>query len=110
MDYSKRVSISRDYSDAFEYNKWTNEIPEINFPSDWKVRITPPGHGAVIRFRVFKDKAEVSVYLDCYSILGCVRSPYWEIYPIDGDCERFMMNDINGLLDGIKRSIEEQNA
>jgi hypothetical protein len=67
--------------------------------------------GAVIRFMV-KDhnNSGISVYLDCYGCLGAMDVPYWEIHPSeDEDCERFLMNDIDGLLDGIKRSFEHQN-
>jgi len=85
-----------------EWAKWRDKIPQIQFPNDWKVRIIPPLARAVIRFHV----NDISIYLDCYDNLGCVGEPYWEIYPAaDGDCERFLMADVTGLLDGIKRAL-----
>jgi len=89
-----------------EYDRWYKEIPYIRFPAAWEVQVTPPYHGAVVRFVVWSKRGKrVSVYLDCYDNLGFRGSPYWEIYPAaDGDAERFAMADTAGLIDGIKRS------
>jgi hypothetical protein len=84
-----------------EWDRWMREIPEIVFPEGWKIRMRPPMAGAIVRF----DCNGISVYLDCYGRLGAMDQPYWEIHPSeDGDCERFYMNDIKGLLDGLERA------
>ena len=77
MDLSTRMRVSSEMHDIFEWEKWTKEIPYINFPERFEVKIIPPFTGAVIRFLV-RDKeypsASVSVYLDCYEILGIYGS------------------------------------
>jgi hypothetical protein len=97
------------YDTIMEHSKWIKEIPYIEFPSDWKVQICPPSFGAVVRFRIKKDKADVSVYLDCYDKLGCCGKPYWEVYPSEDDVYRCAMEDIENLLNAIQKSIVEQN-
>jgi len=86
-----------------EYKKWSLEIPYINFPSNWEVKIVPPIGGAIIRFVVKRKDSDksVSVYLDCYDRLGYVGEPYWEIYPVKDDTHRCLMNDIEELLNAI---------
>lgn len=82
--------------------KWSREIPEIEFPGDWAIRIIPPFKGAIVRFRArlphMGKEDSVSIYLDCYDTLGCYGSPYWEVYPYRGDVERCDMMDIEELL------------
>lgn len=86
-----------------EWMRWTKEIPAISFPSEWKIQMRPPATGAIVRFSV----NDISVYLDCYSRLGCYDGPYWELYPSeDGDPERFAMMNVDGLLDGLRRAME----
>jgi len=105
----KDYKIISAYHEEMETDKWVNEIPYIKFPKEWRVKITPGFGGAIIRFRIAKDKAEVSVYLDCYDQLGCYGSPYWEIYPVDDDVHRVRMNEIDRLLMYISLSIKQQN-
>jgi hypothetical protein len=104
---------SYELEEAFEWHKWRKEIPYIQFPSHWHVKIMPPFAAAIIRFGVSLtgEGGCVSVYLDCYGTLGGVAGkPYWEIYPAaDGDTERFQMNDIKGLLEAIEKSLRKQN-
>jgi hypothetical protein len=96
--------------ETFEWNKWIKEIPSIQFRSSWKVKIIPPFGGAVVRFHVTDEteKAHISVYLDCYNILGHFGKPYWEIYPYDGDVYRVGMNDVEELFQRIQESIDSQ--
>jgi len=98
--------------DEFEWDKWREAIPFIQFKPDWKVKPVPPFGGAVVRFHVghvIHKKVWVSVYLDCYEILGSFPTPHWEIYPNENkDNERFDMNDVDGLLEGINKSIASQ--
>lgn len=74
---------------AFEWKSWPELIPFIQWPQEVEVKATPPFGGAVIRYNVklrgVDNKiAFVSVYLDCYNLMGCVDEPYWEIYPARG--------------------------
>lgn len=95
----------------FEWEHWTESIPYIEFKPGWGVKVVPPFMGAIVRFLVEKDGCNVSVYLDCYDMLGSMGHPYWEIYPSDdGDTERFDMNDVTGLIDGIERSLIAQSS
>jgi len=104
----KDYNIISAYHQEMESDKWFREIPYLRFHPSWKVKITPPFAGAVIRFRVLKGNAEASVYLDCYDQLGCYGSPYWEIYPVDGDVWRCPMNDTKELMEKINQSLSEQ--
>ena len=94
-----------------EYDRWYKEIPFIKFPASWEVKIVPPFRGAVVRFRVRNARGkEISVYLDCYDTLGCYGSPYWEIFPAaDNDIARYAMNDIDGLLKGLKAAMRRRS-
>lgn len=102
--YTNRLKVERDY----QFREWGNVIPSLNFPSEWKIHIVPPYAGALIRFIVKHKDISVSVYLDGYSQLGSMRNPYWEIYPDStGNGARYGLNDIDELLAGIKKSLEE---
>lgn len=100
-----------DVEKAFEWHKWMNEMPFLQFPAHWFVKATPPFNTGVIRYRVrtngMNPDESVSIYLDCYDRAGCVGEPYWEVYPIGGDCERCMMNDTAELLSIIGRAVVE---
>lgn len=91
------------YDEVMESRKWMQEIPYIKFPEHWKVKITPPYAGAVIRFRVIVDEKneDVSIYLDCYDRLGYFGEPYWEVYPYKNDVGRCAMSDIATLIEMI---------
>ncbi len=83
-----------------------NKIPYLQFDSKWKVKIIPPINGAIIRFHVsYKDKW-LSIYLDFYDRLAGVGQPYWEIYPVDNDIQRFLLNDHKEMMDKIKELME----
>jgi len=92
--------------DTYEWRKWVEEIPPIHFKENWNVRIIPPFNGAIIRFVV----NGVSVYLDCYDILGSFGGPYWEVYPYKGDTYRCKMNDVDELLQAIQFSIDNKES
>ena len=92
-----------------EWMKWVKEIPYIQFKKEWLVKTIPPFGGAVARFLVSEPGIEkrVSIYLDCYDLLGCFGEPYWEVYPYDGDVFRCKMNDTKTLLEAIQKSLDE---
>lgn len=88
--------------------KWREEIhliPHIQFPAEWAVQMVPPFADAVVRFRVrLPSGNDKSIYLDKRSSLGYwkdVDSPYWEVYPYQGDVGRCDMDDTKTLLEMI---------
>jgi len=91
---------------------WMENIPFIQFPSEWKVKIIPPFAGAIIRFKIQKEGIdfEVSVYLDCYDVLGYYGSPYWEVSPHLGDTQRISMDNVDGLLKTIEECFSEKSV
>jgi hypothetical protein len=110
MDYMEKISAKMSIEKHYEWRKWTGEIPFLQFPSDWEVKVIPPFGGAIVRFMIRKENANVSVYLDCYGELGAVNEPYWEAFPsIDGDVHRSLMSETDDLLEAISISIEDQN-
>lgn len=112
LPYEKTRALY-DVAETFEWRKWQAEIPFIPLKPDWIFRPVPPFGVGVVRFGVRHkdhDKSHVSIYLDCYDQAGCVGQPYWEIYPIDGDCARYMMNEVDDLVKGIQQSLDEQIA
>ena len=106
----EKLTISINMEKEFEWDKWRLEIPFINFPRNWEIKIIPPFSGAVIRFIVKRKDSTVSntisVYLDCYDVLGCYNKPYWEIYPYDNDVFRCDMNDVETLIKAIKHALK----
>ncbi len=84
-----------------EWRKWIKDIPFIEFPPTWKVKIIPPFGNAIVRFIIMVGPHEVSIYLDCYDKLGCFGSPYWEVYPCEGSTGRCKMDDTKTLLEMI---------
>jgi hypothetical protein len=107
IQHVRRIQMQCELEALCEWRKWVKEIPALNFPPEWKIRIIPPFLGAVIRFVVVTEFGEVSVYLDAYDNLGCMgMNPYWEIYPgKSGDPDRFMLNETTELIEGIKKAV-----
>lgn len=93
---------------ALEYRKWVDEIPKLEFHKDWVVKIIPPFGGAIVRFLVFSNGVQVSVYLDCYENLGIFWSPYWEVCPYNNDVFRCGIKDTDALMNAIRESINER--
>lgn len=94
---------------ARNWRQRSGDVPFLKFPPSWEVAIVPPFCGADARFFVRKGKAKVSVYLDFDGRLGCMDTPYWEIYPINGGLARYLLHETAELLAGIARSIRQQN-
>ena len=96
--------------EELEWDKWMREIPFIQWPSDWQVKAVPPFVNGIIRYWITKEglgKSIVSVYLDCYCLLGFEGEPYWEVHPIEGDVGRCSMNDTDELLKLIAQGLGE---
>lgn len=92
------------------WREWLDKIPYLKFDKDWSVQVIPPFAGALIRFRVKKGKADISVYLDVNQSLGFCDKPYWEIYPHHhGDAYRCYMEETDKLLRAIRTSIKKAN-
>ena len=121
-EHYEAFTLSSALGKVLEWNRWLKEIPFINFPSDWSVKMTPPFAGAIVRFRIRKKQTaeatklkkdlnistkEVSVYLDGYDILGSYGAPYWEVYPYNGDTRRVEMDDTDELIKCIGHALEE---
>lgn len=112
----KRMILSAEYHELFESEKWQKVIPAFKIKPDWLIQIIPPFVSAIVRFRIskenFKDDQFISVYLDCYDLIGSFGGPYWEAYPIDDDVCRCAMDDIDCLMNCIEtglQQIEEKN-
>ena len=94
--------------------KWReicSQIPFIRFDPEWEIAVIPPFAGAVVRFLIrdpLLPNSNVSVYLGWFDALGCVGKPYWEVYPVDGDTERFLLVETDQLLASIRKSLVEQ--
>lgn len=88
------------------------DFPWITLPPGYSFKVTFPFCGAAARFRVCKtDKPErdISVYLDTRDVLGYVRQPYWEAYPIGEDTGRFLLNETEELIAAIVAELEKDN-
>ena len=111
-DINIKYELSTQVSEEFEWYEWVDKIPYINFPERFDVKIVPPVGGAIVRFLIRDKKhkdAIVSVYLDCYEILGIYGEPYWEIYPdIDDSVYRCNMDNVEELIERIAKSIDCQ--
>jgi hypothetical protein len=115
----EKISASGEMEKLFEWKRWMKEIPALQFKREWFVRIIPPYHTGIIRFRVSLQSdfvKDVSIYLDCYGLAGAYGpgdtcEPYWEMYPYSEDDPTFRcgMNETEELLEAIERSLKEQN-
>ena len=90
-------------------------FPVIPFRPEWKVRIIPPFNGASVRFHVLHENGFVSVFADVENKLGVLfdegdRVPFWEVYPVDGDCQKCKLSDLNELIELIDKSLEQLGA
>ena len=111
MEYKDYDKV-REVEKVMEYGKWSGEIPYIAFPSDWQVQILPPFAGTIVRFKIKKGDAIVSIYLDCYDRFGHYEKPYgqphWEVFSQGDDVFRCDMEDTESLLKAITESIAKQ--
>lgn len=104
---------SSELGELQEWKKWTKEIPSFPFKEHWRVKVIPPHTGAVVRFLVYAkadtdEKHPISVYLDCYDVLGLYGKPYWEVYPVEGDIQRVSMNSIEELIQVIDNALYDE--
>jgi hypothetical protein len=103
-----KILLNSKRDQEYESNKWMKEIPFIPFKQNWKVKPIPPFGGAVVRFFVSLDEINyISVYLDCYSMLGACDTPYWEIYPYNDDTYRCGINDVDKLVNAIDHALHQ---
>lgn len=97
------------YDSVFEANRWMCELPYLQFPAHWQVKIYPAFVGAVIRFRVkdakTPDGESISVYFDGYNNLGIEEKPYWEVYPVNGETSRFLLGDEDSMIAEIEKGL-----
>lgn len=91
--------------------KWGEKIPYMSMPDYIEFKAIPPFSGTVIRywFRHKKNfSAWCSVYLDCYDVLGCYNSPYFEVYPYEDDVFRCKIDEVDLLTQAIIETIDKQ--
>lgn len=93
---NQRLQVEKDQG----WRDIVDSIPFIQFPAGWKFRAVPPFLDAVVRFHVeLPNGDQKSIYLDSRDTLGSFGdSPYWEVYPVEGDARRCAMNDTESLL------------
>lgn len=107
----EKMLTSAKYHNIFESDKWRKVIPAFKIKPDWLIQIIPPVTGAIIRFRISKEGYKhhefISVYLDCYDLLGYMNGPYWEAYAVDGDTWRCAMDDVDCLMEGIEKGLQQ---
>jgi len=106
---SEIITASWNLGKIMGWKEWERKIPYIRFPTKWRIKIVPPFVGAMVRFKAssYNTGKDVSVYLDCHDVLGCMKTPYWEIYPIDGDTARCEMEDTKRLIEIISDEIDK---
>lgn len=90
-----------------EWRRWRQETPLIPMQPGWIMKPLPPFAGAIVRFSMGREGSDnrASVYLDCYDRLGYMGSPYWEVYPVDGDVGRCLMHEVDELIRLIQESL-----
>jgi hypothetical protein len=101
MDEMLRYEVER----SEKWRDWCPQIPKLHFKEEWEVKIIPPFGGAIARFTVSYNHKHCSIYLDCYSRLGLVDEPYWEIY-CDGECARFFLNEHEEMMEHIQNCLK----
>ena len=103
-DKSYNMRLNLEISE--QWRLFIDTIPALKFPPEVTVKIIPPFGGAIARFILsYKDKT-ISVYLDAFSRLGAMDEIYWEAYPINGDIDRYIMEDTRGLMQAINTELE----
>lgn len=91
----RRIKVEDDE----KWRDWVFRVPEIPMPTGWRVRVTPPYAGALVRFGVTNLSGQhKSVYLDVWNRLGYMGEPYWEVYPVNNEPARCTMEDVAELV------------
>ena len=108
--WMKRLKLER----AEGWQETNRDVPYIEFDDGWEVKVMMPTMGAMARFMVKSGDADASVFLDTMGRLGSCcdengnECAYWEVYPVGNDIGRVAMDDVEGLLELIRESIDEQ--
>ena len=99
-----------------KWREWCSKMPSLQFDPDWDVKIIPPYGGAMARFAIYRgDEYCCDVYFDVYSRLGWEMDdanepvPYFELYPWEGDCKRYYINEVDELMRDIKTIMTERS-
>jgi hypothetical protein len=102
LDTLARANLERD-------ERWRDtDIPSLEFPAGWQVKLLPPFGGAKARFYATNAHgAKISVYFDDCDALGCVGSPYWEAYPVGGNLTVADEEDVTRFLAGEEKELIE---
>lgn len=102
MDKFKVLNMIRMVEAQTKSIQWGLKVPPIkNVPENISIKVLPPFGGAMVRFLVGNVETNrcVSVYLDCYDMLGSYGRPYWELYPNqEGDISRYPMEGLDDAM------------
>lgn len=106
----KRYEVERNEN----WREARKQMPKLRFPADWDVTIIPPFGGAMVRFVVdLPCGAHKSIYADFHRALGYYGhpddespTPYWEVYPVQGDVGRCDIDDVAELMRMIAATTE----
>lgn len=101
---------SHQLEDALDYGRWMRELPFMEIPAGFKIKVVPPWHGAVVRFWIQKADAVdmekcISVYFDSRNVLGSMDQPYYEAYSIDDECQRYFVGEEDKMMADIVREL-----
>jgi hypothetical protein len=81
LEPNVRAIYAQYHDNVFEAEKWAAQIPSINFPMAWQVKVLPAYKNAVIRYMVSsKAGSQVSVLFDPYGIHTDEVGEYWDVY------------------------------
>lgn len=113
MSERKFRDASYELEKGLEYKRWMKELPFMEIPAGFKIKVVPPFHGAVVRFWIQKVGSvdmqdSVSVYFDSANVLGWMEHPYWEAYPIDGECQRYFVGEEEKMIADIVKELNRE--
>lgn len=98
---------------AEKWREWADKIPALHFEPEWNVHIIPPYGGAFARFYIKNGNKYADVYFDVLSRMGWMYDtdagspiPYFELYPWEGDCKRYYMDEVKELENDIRKILE----
>lgn len=99
-DFKTRL-LCYDIDRKMNYMQWCDELPFIQWPSHYQIKVIPPFGAKIIRFKLKANDTpiELSIYLDAYNYSGYMPWPYWEIFGgnFEQDVSRCKWDDIEKL-------------
>jgi hypothetical protein len=134
FDESQKRVFYLIFDEIANFREWRKDLPYISWPSEWEVKFYPSLTAllrGIVRLKS-NPQRQVSFYFDGHAYLGAmydygkifsnhtqklIPTPYWEIYNLsdpmgekeDAGPERYYMNEIDELLEGIRRMLMGEN-